>query len=572
MKHNLLWLLVLLHTFLFFPEDLSAQNKAANNISAEELLLNLIEHPTDSILNISSNERLAYINAFRTSLEYVARDKKRLTDLSAKLQYFIKNEKNKVLKVYAKYLDFNVSAASGISVEARIPMLTAIKKDAQEAKEDMMLMEVNMDLGTIYTYHKKEYEKGFLLFRENLASMEKSSTNQHPLHVSTACYLTNLFLLVKDWNNALVYARKGLQLKNTVFDNDGKLFLLQSIGRIYHNLNMHDSSDYYFNKLLISAREAKDSLRITNAYGYLGENYMQKKEYFKALPLIEMQKKYSVQTGDYVMIAIDLLLEAEIYFKLGKIEKFKALINESEKYVYASERDNVYKSFYTQKVKLSFLSGGKGKGLIFLDSLLFFSEKISRSMDAVKGLKAEQLYSLDLVEKKAAVEQITKKKTADRNVFLAIIILLTSLFILLLYQNRQNKLRLQLLLEKQLLRNELTSVQYELSEFLAKIDVKAKEIMHWNETRITTPEEWNHFMELFSKTNPGFIQKVKDTLVGITPAELRFLCLSKIKITDNQMAIILGINPNSVRQTRKRVKEKFGFETNESMLEFIDSL
>jgi len=572
MKYILLWLLVLLQAFLFIPEDLSAQNKDVNNISAEELLQNLIKHPTDSILNISSNERLAYINAFRTSLGYVARDKKRLTDLSEKLQYFIKNEKNKVLKVYAKYLDFNVLAASGISSEARVPILTAIKKDAQEAEDDIMLMEVNMDLATIYMYHLKEYEKAFLLLRENLSSIEKSSTNQHPLHVSTACYLTNLFLLVKDWNNALVYARKGLQLKNTVFDNDGKLFLLQSIGRIYHNLNMYDSSDYYFNKLLISAREAKDSLRITNAYGFLGENYMKKKEYLKALPLIEMQKKYSVQTGDYVMIAIDLLLEAEIYFKLGKLENFKALINESEKYVYASERDNVYKSFYAQKVKLSFLSGGKGKGLIFLDSLLFFSEKINRSMDAVKGLKVEQLFALDLVEKKAAVEQVAKKKIDERNIFLVIIFLLSSLFIFLLYQNRQNKMRLVMLLEKQSLENELTSVQDELSEFLAKIDVHAKEIMHWNETRINTAEEWNHFMELFSKTNPGFIQKVKETLVGITPAELRFLCLSKIRITDNQMAIILGINPNSIRQTRKRIKEKFGFESNESLMDLIDKI
>ena len=129
-----------------------------------------------------------------------------------------------------------------------------------------------------------------------------------------------------------------------------------------------------------------------------------------------------------------------------------------------------------------------------------------------------------------------------------------------------------MLLEKQSLENELTSVQDELSEFLAKIDVHAKEIMHWNETRINTAEEWNHFMELFSKTNPGFIQKVKETLVGITPAELRFLCLSKIRITDNQMAIILGINPNSIRQTRKRIKEKFGFESNESLMDLIDKI
>jgi DNA-binding CsgD family transcriptional regulator len=79
-------------------------------------------------------------------------------------------------------------------------------------------------------------------------------------------------------------------------------------------------------------------------------------------------------------------------------------------------------------------------------------------------------------------------------------------------------------------------------------------------------------MELFSKTNPGFIQKIKDALSGVTPGELRFLCLSKIKITDNQMAVILGVNPNTIRQTRKRLKDKFSFDSNESMLGFIDSI
>ena len=177
-----------------------------------------------------------------------------------------------------------------------------------------------------------------------------------------------------------------------------------------------------------------------------------------------------------------------------------------------------------------------------------------------------------MVEKKAAIEQIAKKKIDERNILLGIILLLSSLFVFLLYRNRQNKKRLIALLEKQLLEIQLTSVQDELSDFIAKIDLQAKEIMHWNETKITTAEEWNHFMELFSKTNPGFIQKVKDTLLGITPAELRFICLSKVRITDIQMAIILGVNPNSVRQTRKRVKEKFGFETNESLMELIEKI
>jgi DNA-binding CsgD family transcriptional regulator len=402
--------------------------------------------------------------------------------------------------------------------------------------------------------------------------MENSEMKQKPLHVLTVSYLTQLFLLVRDWNNALVYARKGLQLESTAFDKNSKLFLLQSIGLIYHRLNILDSSDYYFQKMLIHAKEEKDSLSMYNAYGYIAENHIKKKEYLKALPLIEMQKKYAIQIGDPSLTAFDLLLEADIYFQLGNLGKSKALTYESEKYVYAANMDNTYKSFYTLMVKNLISAGDRKQGKLYLDSLFYMSEKIDTKINVVKGLKVEQLYTLDLVEKKAAIEQIANKKIHERNIYLIIIFLLSSLFVFLLYRNRQNKMRLLMLLEKQSLENELISVQDELAEFITKIDLQAKEIMHWNEEKITTPEEWNHFMELFSKTNPGFIQKVKDTLLGITPAELRFLCLSKVRITDIQMAVILGVNPNSVRQTRKRVKEKFGFETNESLMVLIEKI
>jgi DNA-binding CsgD family transcriptional regulator len=572
MKQFVVRILFFILSFFLVIHDASSQVNTSDNASSEKLLQKLIEHPRDSILNRTSNEKLSFVNAFITSLGYVLRDKKRLNDLSAQLQYFIKNEKNEHLKVLAKYLHFNVLAAAGLSAQEKIPILIAVQKDAKETKDELMLMQINMDLGVLYVNHLKEYEKGYLLLRQNLDIMENSEMKQKPLHVLTVSYLTQLFLSVRDWNNALVYARKGLQLESTTFDKNSKLFLLQSIGLIYHRLNIPDSSDYYFQKMLIHAKEEKDSLSMYNAYGYIAENHIKKKEYLKALPLIEMQKKFAIQIEDPSLTAFDLLLEANIYFQLGNLGKSKALTYESEKYVYAANTDNTYKSFYTLMVKNLISAGDRKQGKLYLDSLFYMSEKIDTKINVVKGLKVEQLYTLDLVEKKAAIEQIANKKIHERNIYLIIIFLLSSLFVFLLYRNRQNKMRLLMLLEKQSLENELISVQDELAEFITKIDLQAKEIMHWNEEKITTPEEWNHFMELFSKTNPGFIQKVKDTLLGITPAELRFLCLSKVRITDIQMAVILGVNPNSVRQTRKRVKEKFGFETNESLMVLIEKI
>ena len=73
-------LFCVLWSFIAILESTSQVN-LSDNPSAEKLIKKLIDHPVDSILEGTSNEKLAFVNAFMTSLGYVLPDKKRLNDL-----------------------------------------------------------------------------------------------------------------------------------------------------------------------------------------------------------------------------------------------------------------------------------------------------------------------------------------------------------------------------------------------------------------------------------------------------------------------------------------------------------
>jgi hypothetical protein len=75
-------------------------------------------------------------------------------------------------------------------------------------------------------------------------------------------------------------------------------------------------------------------------------------------------------------------------------------------------------------------------------------------------------------------------------------------------------------------------------------------------TSILTDEDWYKFKELFEGAYPGFFIRLKDKFPELTPAEVRLICLSRLKLDTRQMAGILGVSPESVRKSRYRLRKK----------------
>lgn len=77
---------------------------------------------------------------------------------------------------------------------------------------------------------------------------------------------------------------------------------------------------------------------------------------------------------------------------------------------------------------------------------------------------------------------------------------------------------------------------------------------------ILTDDDWQNFRAVFEKVYPGFIAEQKALFPDLTPAETRLLVLEKLGLSSSEMANMLGVNRNTVNQTRLRLRRKTGGE------------
>lgn len=196
-----------------------------------------------------------------------------------------------------------------------------------------------------------------------------------------------------------------------------------------------------------------------------------------------------------------------------------------------------------------------------------------------------------------------------RNVIIAFAVLLM-IISLLLYNRSQlkNKSRQQqLMAEKKIAENELQSAAEQLSAFtqsmreknefiekasqeiervnaelnLAKnkqADLVALQQTDTNSLRllqnavILTDEDWKNFINLFEKVHQNFFSRLKEKLPGLSPAETRFAALSRLKLSTKEMANMLGVGTEAIRQLRSRLKKKLNPEAEEGIEELMEKI
>ncbi len=87
---------------------------------------------------------------------------------------------------------------------------------------------------------------------------------------------------------------------------------------------------------------------------------------------------------------------------------------------------------------------------------------------------------------------------------------------------------------------------------------------------ILTEEQWRGFRQKFERVHRGFFHKFAQAVPEATESELRLAALTKLEMTNNEIAAMLGISPESVTKTRYRLRKKIGKEEDlESVLKEI---
>jgi DNA-binding CsgD family transcriptional regulator len=210
-------------------------------------------------------------------------------------------------------------------------------------------------------------------------------------------------------------------------------------------------------------------------------------------------------------------------------------------------------------------------------------------------------------EKSFAVEK--QRQLFLRNVIIVFVVLLMCIS-LLLYNRSQikNKIRQQqLIVQKQLAENELQTATQQLNAFTQSIREKnefiekaSREIERVNaelnlaknernglsspaeadnhtlgllkQSVLLTDEDWKNFTLLFEKVHDGFFDRLKQKLPGLSPAETRYAALIKLQLSNKEMAGMLGVGTEAIRQIRSRLKKKLNSGDEERIEKLVEKI
>jgi DNA-binding CsgD family transcriptional regulator len=200
---------------------------------------------------------------------------------------------------------------------------------------------------------------------------------------------------------------------------------------------------------------------------------------------------------------------------------------------------------------------------------------------------ADQQHKLELQMHRAELKNAETEKRIQilrRNTIIIGVILLAGLTILFINGRRKYYMQKSKLAEaeKQMAEEELSNAKVQLLDFtksiheknelIEKIRLEVEEnqsqlsnnnliakneiLIQLQQSILLTDVQWEQFKTNFEKVHAGFLSRLKEKLPDLTPAETRYLALAKLKLSNKEMAAMLGVSMQGVRNYRYRLRKK----------------
>ena len=432
------------------------------------------------------------------------------------------------------------------------------------------------------------YELSFMHFENMQNLISKMTKEEFP--DKQACYyqMANSYYFFSDIPNTIKFLREGLNETPSIKEYKFLVQISNTLGLCYQKLNQLDSSNYYFTK----AYEFEDNeSRAKRAWlgissGNIGYNYYLQGQYEKAKRLLQKDVDIAIEYQD-LGLAVGSLIP------LGAIALQQHDINTAEKYLVQAKtftvRSGQYKRYeflYPQLSKLEAAKGNNKMAALYLDSALFVKDSLARKFNALQMTRA--LQKAELEQHNLALAKLENEKQTDiyeRN-FLLVSVLFSVIIIFGVYKQQTQRIQIKhdALVKAEV---ELASASQQLNIFTKKIhennalletfqsqtgNINQEVLLQLQQSTILTDEEWDSFRKAFESVHKGFLLRLKEKLPELSPAETRFMVLSKLKLSNKEMASTLGVGTDAIRQYRSRIRKKLNLTEEGGLEELVDTI
>lgn len=451
--------------------------------------------------------------------------------------------------------------------------------------------EITHKIGTLY-FDEKNYPLAF----ENLLKAQNLIDNiGYENYPNINYYLYNLgriYYDFTDYNNALKYLSESLKYEFT--SAKLKIHTYNTLALVYRNKQNVSKSITYFKEALKFAQEAKDSAWIGIISGNLGQIYLTQNKNDSAIPLLKNDINLSIKSKEYPSAVGALLSLSTLYLNANKMDSVKQLLKAIDTLIIIKNNNITKRDYFRFLAKYHYQNKEYKKAYDCKDSADFLADKIGKLNDKYLLNQAELKINTEKhLSELVLLENEKRKQIIVRNAIILVVILLIiigfqlikrmrlkqkkeSEILQLELNNSQSKLNLYIesLREKSQLIEEFKTQIEQFQKNTSHIDEKEKEdiLERLQNSTILTEEAWIDFRHLFEKAHKNFFTRLKKLHPELTVSETRLLALTKLNLTINEIANMLGISPDSVRKTRLRLRKKLNIEENSELENLVSDL
>lgn len=468
-----------------------------------------------------------------------------------------------------------------------VPMLDSLIALAETKQASWLRVRAESLLGHYYFSHLHNYEEGFRHLARAAELLRGMDAQTFPLKQICLYHVALAHYRFRDHRSALEHLRQAVDAGAVKGLPDHSTTLLNTMGLCYRALEQPDSSDHYFRLALASAERLGERQWIGITTGNLGHNLYQRGAYAQAIPLLETDAAYAREFGDDGLAAGALTALGDIRLKQGDRTAARALLREAYDRARHSKQFDRLEPLFPLLAKLYAVDGDAAQASVYIDSALFVRDSLDRAFSAMKLTRAEQKLQADRMRAEAeALELRLAGELTRRNGIIAAL-LLTMVIALLLFNRqrvRARSKRRELEAAQRITEAELRTASADLQAFMRSFQEKSallseaeREVLRLKEavpapepvdrdvhlkllqkSVLLTDQDWHEFSALFEKVHAGFFARLAERIPALTPAETRFMALCRLGMNSKEMAAMLGVGAEAIRQVRMRVRRKAG--------------
>jgi tetratricopeptide (TPR) repeat protein len=384
----------------------------------------------------------------------------------------------------------------------------------------------------------------------------------------------------QNYTEALEYQQKALQYYQEKNDRTGMATILENTGSIYEDQGNFPLALAYFTRALKLTEQTGDSLAMIVNINNIGDNYRKTRNYPLAVEWTQRAVALAAHLGDKYQLSAAYKDLSKVYSLTRDYEKaYKNLEIGRNLYQEMFEQDALRQAslfqtlFETERKNHAIQQFETDKRIntiikAALSSFLIMVTMLGIVIISRQRLKIRQ--NANLIEQNRHIYETRSKllQTEVEN---------THLHEQKLKDELGSKVKsltahtLHILSKNKILED----IQRKLSDLLQENPAdhrkQVKMVLKMIDHNFIQDKDWDDFRYIFEQVHHDFFDKLQRRASDLTAADTRLAALIRLNIPSRDMAVVLGISPDSVRIARYRLRKKLKLNTGENLTHFLVS-